>query len=136
MGAALRIGGPDEVSEILTFRLRTVPDDISFDSLPAGNKDDESGENRTPSRKRRRDSAVSSTISDKVEILSDIRQAIQSMTPPQRGEVVQNAEDVSSLLKAISSAELVANSTSIEAVKAAAKDQIHRLLADLWDLRK
>jgi hypothetical protein len=74
MSAALRIGGPDEVSEVLTFTLRTVPDDILFDSLPAGNWDNESGENRTPSRKRRRYSAVTSTISDKVEILSDIRQ--------------------------------------------------------------
>jgi hypothetical protein len=136
MGAALRIGEPDEVSEVLTFTLRTVPDDISFDYFPAGNKEDESGEKRTPSRKRRRDSAVSSTISDKVEILSDIRQAIQSMTPPQRGEVVENAEDLSSLLKSISSAELVAKSTSIEAVKAAAEAEIHRLLADLGDLRK
>jgi ABC-type amino acid transport system permease subunit len=66
-----------------------------------------------------------------VEILSDIRQAIQSMTPPLRGEVVKNAEDVSSLLKAIYSAELVAKSTSIEAVKAAAEAEIHRLLGDL-----
>jgi hypothetical protein len=136
MGAALRIGGPEEVSEVLTFTLQTVPDDISFDFLPAGNKDDESGENRTPSRKRRRGSAVSSTISDKVEILSEIRQAIQSMTPPQRGEFVQNAEDVSSLLKEIYLAEVVAISTSIEAVKAAAEAEIHRLLADLGDLRK
>jgi hypothetical protein len=136
MGAALRVGRPDEVSDLLSFTLRTVPDEISFDSLPEGSKDDESGENRTPSRKRRRDSAVSSTTSDKVEIMSEIRHAIQSMTPPKRGVVVQNAEDVSSLLKAISAAELVAKSTSIEAVKAAAEAEILRLLADLGELRK
>jgi hypothetical protein len=58
------------------------------------------------------------------------------MTPPKCEVVLQNAEDVLSLLKAISAAESVEKSTFIEAVKASAEAELHRLLADLGELRK
>jgi hypothetical protein len=60
--------------------------------------------------------------------MADIRKAIYAMVPQKREQAAQNAEEVSTILKANSAAEAVAKSTSIEAVKEAAESEIHKLL--------
>jgi hypothetical protein len=139
--AALRVGKPDEVSDLLTFTLRTIPGEISMDTMQVidgsneTNADNANLRQSTP-RKRSRESVVSSTGCEKMQLMSEIREAITAMVPPKHERLAQKADDSNSILKAISSAEEIISSSKIPEVREAAENEIKNLLKDLSELRE
>jgi hypothetical protein len=139
--AALRVGKPDEVSDLLTFTLRTIPGEISLDTMQTIDgsneaKTDLATLHQITPRKCSRESVESSRSCDKIHIMSELREAITAMVPPKRERLAQNAEDASSILKAISSAEEIIKSSTIPEVRRAAEEEIKNLLKDLNKLRE
>jgi uncharacterized membrane protein len=139
--AALRIGKPDEVSGLLIFTLRTIPGEISLDTMQTIDGSNEAKTDlatirQTTPRKRSRESVESSRSNDKIHVMSESREAITAMVPPKRKRLAQNAEDASSILKAISSAEEIIKSSTIPEVRRAAEEEINNLLKDLNKLRE